>query len=74
MKHLEIVWQSGETICNTCHFDYGLLPFDDTPPYEYPFLESRGWTLMNKVASKIQQGKMEYFYCKECENWRARNK
>ena len=64
----------SENVCNNCHFSKDLLPFDDAPPYEYSYLESRGFTQMNRVALKIQQGKMEYFYCEDCENWRARNK
>ena len=66
----------SENVCNNCHFSKDLLPFDDTPPYEYPYVGTLtgGPTQMNRVALKIQQGKMEYFYCEDCENWRARNK
>ena len=66
----------SKNVCNNCHFSKDLLPFDDTPPYEYPYVGTLtgGPTQMNRVAFEIQQGKMEYFYCKDCENWRARNK
>ena len=66
----------SENVCNNCHFSKDLLPFDDTAPYEYQYVGTLtgGPTQMNRVALKIQQGKMEYFYCEDCENWRARNK